>query len=300
MSEFNEAAQVLRAMHPGAYVEEAEDAALQRIFIPSARLPHDYVVIAVQDVGEQGWRMFDAGTLPRLESSDLDELVDLLGCAGAELEVADGVATAYSERSPESLARRALEMAHYLQAAPIVWHARLCLMEESDSQRPTSPVIELARYSRGRLVERYGAAAGAVLHVGRYLAGAGERAKAPLIVAGPHRASSPTLIASFLDFTTSELSRAHAKRSTTWLFEVVRDLHAQRVVGVKGASDSELEHLAETLAYERLFDYGDGRAAGCRRDRSHRRGGLRHLRRGGRGSRGDGERLGGPAGGGGC
>ena len=177
---------------------------LYSVLLPSTRYIHDKTQVTVQRT-DAGWRLTDAGEIAATFGADLDNVVDLLRCAGADLffDKASGLATAEFEADME-LSSLVIEFAHYVAAAPLMWRAHNCalhddLAEEHVIDEPLTKA--LARETKTELVRRCGRPFSTLIRLDRRLIGpAGMRARMPLCVS-TSKTSSPRLIAACIDTT---------------------------------------------------------------------------------------------------
>lgn len=227
---------------PGILTDVIADG-VTRVVVPTARGAHEYVTVIVETIAN-GWLLSDAGEADRIAGPNIELLAHLLSCAGAEIEVSEGMVTS-PVASDEPLASRVLSFAHYLMASPILWHARDCLLEEdraSDILPPESASRVLAKETRQRLVDRVGRHAGQLIALDRRVFGRGESVRAPLTIMPPASKNPPLLVAAFIDTTASERSVTAAKKVATWTFEVVHEFRIPKYLVVRGGP-SEIEHF---------------------------------------------------------
>lgn len=227
---------------PGILTDVVADGVM-RVVVPTVRGPHEYVTVIVETIAD-GWLLSDAGEAARIAGSDIERLAHLLSCAGAEIEISEGVVTS-PVASDEPLASRVLSFAHHLMAAPILWYARDCLLEDepaTDLLPPESPSKILAKRTRQRLVERVGRHAAPVIGLDRRVFGRGESVRAPLAIMPPASKMPPLLVAAFVDTTASERSVTAAKKIATWTFEVVHDFRIPKYLVVRGEA-SQVAHF---------------------------------------------------------
>jgi len=219
-----------------------------RVVVPTPRGAHEYVTVVVESIAG-GWLLSDAGEAARIAGADVDRLAHLLSCAGAEIELSEGVVTS-PVSADEPLASRVLSFAHQLMAAPVLWYARDCLLDDeagTDVLPPESPSKILAKQTRQRLVERVGRQAGLVIALDRKVFGRGESVRAPLAIMAPASKLPPLLVAAFVDTTASERSVTAAKKVATWTFEVVHEFTIPKYLVVRGEP-------AQVAHFESFYD----------------------------------------------
>jgi hypothetical protein len=214
-----------------------------RVVVPTPRGAHEYVTVIVESIAG-GWLLSDAGEVARIAGAEVDRLAHLLLCAGAEIEVSEGVVTS-PVSADEPLASRVLSFAHELMAAPMLWYARDCLLDDeagTDALPPESPSKILAKQTRQRLVERVGRQAAPLIALDRRVFGRGESVRAPLAIMPPASKSPPLLVAAFVDTTASDRSVTAAKKVATWTFEVVHEFTIPKYLVVRGGP-SQVAHF---------------------------------------------------------
>lgn len=213
-----------------------------RVLFPNPRWAHDYLAITVERI-DGGWLLSDGGEVGAVTHDHADDLVRLLTCAGADVDLVDGVVTT-SVLDDESLSTRLLTFAHYLLSVPVLWDARGCFEGRPAFSAVESPTRHLARETRDRLVARIGGQSHAVIHLDWRLRARGETVRAPLVVAPPSIRSQPRLVAAFVDMQASEAVINAAKRLATWTFEVVHTLTIPKYFVVRGAPE-HVTHFTE-------------------------------------------------------
>ncbi|MBK5222503.1 MAG: hypothetical protein JJE52_06450 [Acidimicrobiia bacterium] len=185
------------------------------------------------------------GAISRLAGDEATDLVDLLECAGGEFELeADGYLMTGVDHD-DDLATRVLSFAHFISAAPIVWHASQCNHDEVQP-RPESTARALAKAMRLRLITRIGKPAATLIRLDKRVAGHGESVKVPMAIAPSSPLSAPLLLASFIDMAAAPQAVVAAKRGMTFTYQVARDLRIPKFVVIDG-DERDLEHMAELL-----------------------------------------------------
>lgn len=229
---------------PGVLTDTIADGVV-RVLVPSPRSAHEYVTVIVEvESASAGWILSDAGEASRVAGPDVERLAHLLQCAGAEIEVSEGAVTS-PVAADEPLGSRVLSFAHYLIAAPILWHARDCMLDDessSDLLPPENPSKVLAKQTRARLVERIGRNAAPLIGLDRKVYGRGESVRAPLAILPPASKAPPLLVATFVDTTATERSVTAAKKVATWTFEVVHEFNIPKYLVVRGDA-KQIDHF---------------------------------------------------------
>jgi hypothetical protein len=234
---------------PGILVDKLPSG-IWRLLVPNPRSPHEYVTIVVERI-DGGWSLSDAGEVSSIRGVNFDKAVRLLVCSGADVDAVDGFVTITVEDDVPLLGR-VLEFAHYITAAPILWRARDCLMSDPESGAelpPESAVRILARETRHRLISNLPPQAAPLVQLDRRLRTRDEDVRVPLVVAATNIKSLPLLAAAFVDMTASERAVSAAKRTATWMFEVLAEHQIPKYLVVRG-SPSDVEHF--TTFYDNL------------------------------------------------
>ena len=157
----------------------------------------------------------DAGEFRSLARDDTESFDELLNCAGAELELVGDIATITID-DPDDTARAVLSLAHYVIAAPVLWHARRCLAEEGRDQQEPSAVRALAKATKQRLISRFGDSVGTVIRLNAPIKDRGERAIAPMVMAR-QTGARPMLISTLVDYEATPAAVSNAKRTSEWV-----------------------------------------------------------------------------------
>lgn len=221
-------------------VEAVSDSAL-RVLVPSGRHSHDVVAIGLERYGD-GWLVTDGGQLEYLVEGHLPRLVDLLECAGAPFSLTSGRVVTLAVPADGNVADAVLSFAHHLLAAPVVWQALECA--KPGTTAPSS-VDVMARETKARVVDALGDRAKPYLHLRYDVLARDERFPAPLAVASPApRPHLPRLVASFIDTTAPKNAVTAAKRSASFMLDVVSDLTIPKYIVVRG-DDREVDHFGD-------------------------------------------------------
>ncbi|MEA2825981.1 MAG: hypothetical protein QOG43_420 [Actinomycetota bacterium] len=230
--------QQLRDAFGKVQVETLSEQSL-RVTIPTGRHKHDSTALGLERSGD-GWVITDGGQLAFVLDSDLDRIVDLLQCAGASFRVDDEAVSLFVE-DDANLVSATLAFAHYLAAAPLVWHALEC------AKRPlpaTTTVDIMARETKGRLVEQLGEKVDPFIQLKLTIKGHGETFPVPLAIGSRSGKQPPALVASFIDTTAPQAAVTAAKRNTAFMLQVVRELAIPKYLVVRG-DQRAVEHFAD-------------------------------------------------------
>ncbi|MEQ1698913.1 MAG: hypothetical protein ABMA25_02335 [Ilumatobacteraceae bacterium] len=206
------------------------------VLLPSTRYAHDHTQVTVQRVDGM-WRLTDAGEIAAAFGSERHDVVAMLRCAGADMTFDSRTNFAQVDvADDDELGDFVITFAHYLSAAPLMWRAHNCALEEDDR---LVPVVEpstklLARQTKAELVRRCGSRYSSVLRLGRPLTGAaGIRTTLPLSVSVSHTAA-PRLIAACIDTGASAQSVRAAQGHVSFVLDVSREYTVPKWLVVKG------------------------------------------------------------------
>lgn len=218
---------------------EALGPALLSVSIPDFRLVHGTQQILVEVKPEGGgFRLLDAAELGRRLEDDRDQVVNWLSCAGADVTI-DGDFVVTEVETAGELAPRILSFAQYLLAAPVLWQAEPCMADEGEAvEREPSAVERMANEARNRIRARIGDRALGLIRRKCTVKGHGQRAVAPLAVGAP-KSTHPRLVATFIDDEAGPQSASQARRSASWLFQVINELEIPKYLMVRGPWESE-------------------------------------------------------------
>jgi hypothetical protein len=220
-----------------------------RIVLPNFRHAHDSVALGVTEHAG-GWTLSDGGQLAYLMDDDYERCIKAMECAGAVFALTESGDVALDVDSDANLVSAILGFAHYLGVAPTVWQSLECARTVSVN-RPSS-IDVMARETRARVVREARTNIAPYVVLSQRVYGRGESVTAPFAVVNKGNNRPPTLLASFIDTTVSPQAVVNAKKTTTYLWEVVRDLSQLRRYVVVRGPEEDVAHLSDFYDAENI------------------------------------------------
>ena len=213
---------------------------LLKVSVPNPRHLHDTVAIVVEELGQDQFRISDAGAIHHMFGADSARLVEIMHCAGAPVQVRDG-AVSYLVQGSTDLEHTLLHFAQAIISAPLVWNALQCADEDVDDAEPRrrTAVSRMARDCRTHIV---GAVPRArqMLRYDLKLRERDDQATAPLALTLTPT-GAPRLLAGFIP--SGAKAQPDAKARVGWLWNVAQDLTVPKYVVV--ADPHQVQHMAE-------------------------------------------------------
>ena len=241
MIDSNDFQNELRAGISESSVEHLGDSAF-RVIVPGFRTEHDTVAIGVTET-DDGWTISDGGQLAYLMDDDFDKVIEAMECAGAIFSPMGYNSVGLEVTNRESLCTSIISFAHYLTAAPVVWHAIEC-SKGTQEQKP-STIDVMATETKDRLVKGASRSIGQYLQLKHQVSDRGETAKVPLAVASAHMRRKPPLLTTFIDTTAAAQAVISAKKNASYLWEIVRDWGPTRKYVVVRGGTTDVDHFAD-------------------------------------------------------
>jgi hypothetical protein len=238
----------LRASVAAALVDQLAPQAF-RVLVPTARSAHELVAVSVEQT-QDGWIISDGGYLSYQLGNQLEAVVDVIRCSmDAEVELLGQTLVRYVTSEAEVPAA-VLSFAYQTTFAGDLEAALACARNRSSAE-VAAPVVDLmAREMRSRMLDRLGKQTGGVIHLGQWVSGQAERAKAPLAISPPSSKLPPPLVAGFVDTAASPQAVTSAKKNVSFLLDVLSGIkNTSRFVVVRGEQD-DIERLSDIYEHE--------------------------------------------------
>jgi len=209
--------------------------------MPSARMEHDWTTVIVEWTSSE-WVLSDGGITSLLLDSDFERTAEVGACAGAPF-VVEGHQLVHRAPKDRALAPLVLTFQHHLAAMPGIRQAVACATASGPAS--TSPALLMAQTSRELIAGRTSRVRAQLVHVGGYVERSSERVRVPLSISATTR--RPALVASYVDLLGTGQGAAAAKRTTSFLLDVVADLAIPKYVVANGRPEQlyDLEHFYE-------------------------------------------------------